>query len=302
VWACRLALLAAAGIVVMLWLAVGLHPLLGTLFVTLTGLLFLVVTRISAETGMFLIQPRWQPAAVVLGIFGAGALGPHATVVLGLLCAVMTIDPRVCLMPLVANALRVVDRQGIEPRRIARWMALAIVLALAAGVFATVYVQYSAGTLAIGSGWPDYVGNAPFRMLGREMLKFKDPDPARPQGLLLGLWRPETTFLWAAGIGVMIMPLCYVCRLRYARWPIHPVLFLVMGTYPGALFAPSFLLAWLIKGTITHFGGGQAYRNARPIFFGLIAGEFAAAIFWMICGLFHYAATGLAAMPFRTHP
>ena len=59
----------------------------------------------------------------------------------------------------------------------------------------------------------------------------------------------------------------------------------------------SFLAGWLIKTAVTRFGGGQAHRRYKPLFVGLVAGEFVAGIFWAIVGLVYYLSTGLAASP-----
>ena len=69
VWACRFALAAAAAMVLILVIAVRLDWMLAILLVLMLGLLFTVLTRINVETGLFMIQPGWQAAGVLLGLF-----------------------------------------------------------------------------------------------------------------------------------------------------------------------------------------------------------------------------------------
>ena len=39
-------------------------------------------------------------------------------------------------------------------------------------------------------------------------------------------------------------------------------------------------VAWLVKGTIVRYGGMQTYLRLRPLFLGLILGEFSQAVLW----------------------
>jgi len=48
------------------------------------------------------------------------------------------------------------------------------------------------------------------------------------------------------------------------------------------------LLAWVLKTVTVHYGGRKLYHRARPLFLGLILGEFMAAVTWTLLGsLFH---------------
>jgi len=299
VWACRTLLLAGLAMVAMLIFAVRLHWLLAVLFVMLTGLLFLIVTRISAETGLFFIQPTWQAAGILLALFGISALGPNMLLILGLLSIVATIDPRVCLMPMVANALWFSEKQGIGVRRLSWAMGLAVLLALAGGVLGTLWVQYNFGGGTVYQ-WANTAAAMPFEMLQRNLRRIE----TGPDEWASFQWehvQPNRTFLYAAGIGFALVLVFHAFRLRYPWWPMHPVLFLVWGTVPACWMGPSFFLGWLLKASIRRFGGGRAYRRSRPIFVGMVAGEFVAGIFWMGVGMAYYLVTGKTGRIFRVH-
>jgi len=300
VWSCRIALLAAAGMVVMLVAVLGMDWVAAVLFVMLTGLMFLVITRINAETGLFMIQPGWHVVGVLLGLFGFSAIGPHMLVALAILSLVLMVDPMVCLMPLAANALRMGEPHDIAPQRLSRWMAVSVLLALVAGVFATIWVQYSFGG-GDRYSWANTTAKMPFTMLEGRLQGLRS-DPAQRQGLRWDQVNPNASFLCSAAVGLGAALTLGAMRLRYHWWPIHPVLLLVWGTFPMALLAPSFLLGWLIKAGVTTFGGSQTYRKGKAFFIGLIAGEFAAGIFWMIVGAAYYAWTGIPGPMFRLLP
>jgi hypothetical protein len=290
---------------------VGLHPLLGVLFVLLTGALFLMIGRINAATGLFIIQPFWHPGSILAAIFGSLAIGPRAVIILALLSVVVTIDPRIAVVPLGLNAVHLGERHRLRPGRLAAWMAVAVILAMLVAVPVTVYVLYDLGVSGTGSGgtrWAvEDVARMPFRMLERSVDELAAADAlhaARAPATLTRLLHPEPKrhFFVAAGIGFALVMLCSWLRLRFTRWPLHPMLFLVWGSRWTTEFAPSFLLAWLIKSAITRYGGLSTYRRLRPFFIGLMAGEFASGILWSGIGVGYYALTGTRGASFRVRP
>lgn len=298
VWACRIGLLAATAMVAFLWFRLDLHPLWGTLFVLLAGIMGLAITRASAEGGLFFLQPAWQPITILLGIFGAGAMGPYALVAVTTLCTVLTIDPRVCMLPLAAHALQIGDRQGVSPGRLAGWLGPAVLLALAAGVFGTLIVQYHHGS---PYPWTRWVGRQPFELTLRNFASFTNLS-AGSQGVQTALFHTNGTFVFGLSVGIIMVPLLYFLRLRLPWWPIHPIICLVMGTFTGALFAWSFLAGWAAKTAISKFGGGLAYRNNKPLFIGMVAGEFTAAAFWAVVSVIYYLIAGIPGQAVRMHP
>jgi len=301
-WAFRVALLSAAGMVAMLTLIVDLHWLLALGFVLLTGLVFLVVTRVSVETGLFFIQPNWHAVAILLALFGIKAIGPNMLIILALLSMVLTADPRVCLMPIVANAFRFGERQGASPRKLAWVMGLSVMAALVVGVLGTLYVQYiyGGGTLY---GWASSASAYPFEMVLRNLPKFGEGAIGQWNDFQIGQTVANETFLWSAGVGFALVILMSVLRLRYTWWPLHPVIFVVWGTIGSTWMATSFFVGWVLKTVISRLGGGKAYAKAKPYFIGLVAGEFLVGIIWGAIGLIYYMIYGHpSGVRFIAHP
>jgi len=310
VTAFRVLIGSGAALTGLLWW-VGLHPLLAVAFVALTGMLFLMVGRINVATGLFIIQPFWHPVGVLAAALGSFAIGPHALIILALLCVVTTIDPRIAVVPLALNVVRMGELRRLGPGRLAGWMGAAVILAMVVAVPVTVYILYSygvSGTDSPGQRWAvDQVSKRPFQMLQRAVDKLAATgrlDEASEPTHLGRLLAPEPKkYFWtAAGIGFVLVMLCSYLRLRFARWPLHPMLFLVWGSRWTTEFAPSFLLAWLIKTQVMHYGGQSTYRRARPLFIGLMAGEFVAAVFWGGIGYGYYLLTGTVGPAFSVRP
>ena len=62
----------------------------------------------------------------------------------------------------------------------------------------------------------------------------------------------------AFGLGLGLVLAFTAGRLRYAWWPIHPILFAVLGTYQSNTLSMSFLVGWLIKTLVSRFFGTMA--------------------------------------------
>ncbi len=315
--AMRVLLLIAAGLVGLLWW-VGLHPVLGAAFVALTGLLFLMLARVNASTGMFMMQPFWQPVSIVVGLFGATAIGPHALAIMAILCTMVSIDTRIAAVPLIANALKLADDHKVNPGRMASWMVIAIIAALVISLTFTIWLVYSKGAntgrSSPGTNWAMRVARKPFKMLdasldtmeGNYQLEYAREGTHLLDGAIgtegnraLFPGRKDHVFT-AIALGMALVLGCSWMRLRFSRWPLHPALFLIWGQAWVADYAPSFMIAWLAKGMIMKYGGQKMYARAKSFFVGLVAGELLAALIWVLVGAIYFLITRTEGQHFLT--
>jgi len=295
-WACRVFLISAVAMVLLLSVerfGVGLDWPFAVLVFFLVMLMFLVMARINAESGLFFIQPYWQPLGVMLGLFGAAALGPKAIVILGLLCAVLTIDPRETLMPFMVNGLKMCDDQKIRPGRVGLAAGGTYLLALAFAVIIVFWASYNHGGPMKDKWASGAVARFTFNSGSKHIsqLEYRGQLETSQQmnwAQRVGAANPDPRFLWSVGIGVALVLVCSVLRLRYTWWPLHPVIFLVWMTFPLSHFSHSFLLGWLIKVGVTKFGGGRAYRRTIPLMIGIIAGDLLGGLVFMVHGAAYY--------------
>ena len=296
-WSLRVLVLSAAGVVLIL-AGLGLDLPIAVLAVGLTLMLFLVMARVNAESGLFYFQPYWQPLGVLMGLFGLSALGPEALVIVGLWSAIMTVDPRVCLMPFMVNVLKMCDDQRIAPAKVAGLSVGAFAVGLVVVVPIVLWANYNRGVPRWDT-WatrnvPRFTFDAAERAVNKLKLsgELEASEQMTPWQRLRNI-RPQRKFLWAAGLGLGMVLLVSFLRLRCTWWPIHPVLFLVLGTAPLMRFGPSFLLGWMVKVGITRLGGGTRYRHYRPFMIGVIAGDLLGGLLFMVIGAVYYAVTGL---------
>jgi hypothetical protein len=115
----------------------------------------------------------------------------------------------------------------------------------------------------------------------------------------------------AIGGGFGVVGLLLILRNRFKRFPLHPIGYLVLlmtilysfetpyarnpdfrplltSTIWGSAF-----VAWLIKRLVVKYGGMNVYKQAKPLFVGLIVGSVAAIFLWNMVDLgFSLYATG----------
>jgi len=296
-WACRvlvLCMIAMTTIVIVL----GLNWIFAILAFTLMMILFLGVSRIAAETGLFFIHARWMPMGVILGMFGAHAFGPKAMIIVGLLSAVLCLDPSVALISYFANGLKVCSNVGVKPSR-AGWLCItAFAGALILATVVTLWANYNYG-VPHSYGWNyQRVPTMAFRPTQTEVTLLKIADTLEESENFGSLERilhmnPTKAFLWAAGSGFLLVLIVSFLRLRFSWWPIHPVLFLIIATHPIARFNHSFMIGCILKVVVMKWGGSRIYEKCKPLMIGLIAGDLLGALFFMVAGGIYYLVTGM---------
>lgn len=284
--------LSLIGLVIWLWLA-GASIVGGIVIVLMLMLIYLVLMRIVAETGMLYVlipitvhRPFQLALTELPGGIEARTTLPsffYAAKFSGML----THDTRESLGPFVMHAMRVADSAAYDGVR--HWrkavgftgcLVLALVVAFVVSGAATLYAHYStAHTL-------DRAQVAPIGVWGSQILpkvmaidqtvayqpdRGGPPEPHNPTG----------HFLFGAGLTAFLS----IMRLRYEAWPFHPVGFILAYTWGLKQVWFSIFLGWLAKVLILRFGGSSAFRSVKPLFMGLILGEALSAGFWLIVTL-----------------
>ena len=311
IWGCRAFLACVIGMFLILVFRMELAWTLALLLIFLIFLVLTVLSRMSAETGLFFLQPAWVPLTAMLACLGASSMGPKAILVVGMVSAILVIDPRESLMPFVINGLKICDMTKVRTSRMGWTAPIIFAVALAVALPIILWSNYQHG-MPMRDVWSTTaVPQMPFDTAARavEELRNNDQLEASEQrgalGRLSGLWstHPQRSrFLWSAGLGFALVIVVSVLRLRYAWWPIHPILFLVWASWPAAAFSASFLIGWAIRTVVEKFGGTQAYRRARILMIGCIAGDLLGGLIFMVHGGIYHAVTGLDPVAYCIFP
>jgi hypothetical protein len=277
------------------WLrCAGISWLAGVNIVLMLMMLFLVLARVVAETGLIFVQfgqnvSLDQPLVYAYTGFGSAMSVRTSVKSYFWTCffsSVFAHDPKESLSPFSINALRLgdlaeYDREA-KPRRAAGFF-LCLVLALAVGyVVAGTSMLYTEYTYAstIDSHPQPVINNygvmlAPQFKIMNPMQQYLSPGGPKASHNRVG------HLIFGAAVTCVLSAL----RMRYAWWPLHPVGYLLVYSYPLQHIWLSVMIGWLAKVLIVNFGGMDLFRRARGFFIGLIVGEVGAATVWLVVSL-----------------
>ena len=255
---------------------------------------YLVMSRMLAETGLFFIVMVGTPATIIWALFGSKALGPQVMLIMFMFMLILFYDTREALMPYVVNSLKLADDCKVKVGKTAGVAVAAILVGLAVGIPSTLYFQYNAGA-EVGT-WRMEQGKTPFNEVIGTMQRLEAQGQLETAGTKTGLSRftdmsPHKLGLAFFGGTLLLVVGMSALRLRFVKWPLHPVMFLIWNTYSGQRFYQSFLLGWLIKVTVTKYGGANIYQKLKPLMFGIIAGEMLGGVLPMIVSVIYYFAS-----------
>jgi len=306
-WAMRAMLVCLVGAGWALNRYVGMDWPLAMLFIGVVLVMSLGMARISAETGAFFIKPVFMPVGVITAFLGIGAIGPEAYFALAIAGAVMMTDPREAAMPFFVNALNMGDRVAkAGPARTSIPLAIVLLIAFAVAGVTTLYLQ-NIHSIAQPNRYVRNNSNAAPNHTEQQITQLQARGELTDSNMLEGLERFTAvqpnweSMAWVAG-GVGLVVLFSMLRLRLPWWPLHPVMFLLWGTYPLVHLWFSFLLGWLIKIAVTKFAGARGYHMAIPLMVGLVAGELLAAFGWAVVGVGYYFINGNTPVTIRILP
>lgn len=306
VWGCRAFLASAVGACWLMTLMGLPWPVAVAAFI-LFVILFMGMSRICVETGFFFVTPEWMPIAVITGFVGAQSLGPGTIAALCLISVVLAVDPREAMMPFFANSLRMAENVGLPRGRLALLMASLLVIGLIAGLCMVLWLQYDRG-VGLDDWWAtQWVPRFTFDCVDTHIQQMKadgvlEQAVAMTAGERVAAVTPKKSFLVYTLVGMGLFGACMLLRLRFSRWPFHPVLFLVWFTWNAGVFSWSFLIGWIVKGLVAKFGGADTYQKGKPLMMGIIAGEMAVGLLFMAIGAVYYQRTGYGPKPFFIFP
>ena len=228
-----------------------------------------VMARSVAEAGMLMTEASFRPVDIVQLVRMKQSLGRDNLTALSFTDAVFTRDLRGMLMSAFLDGLKVSDEVRLNRRHLLLAMAIAIVLAYGAGIVIQLWLPYHEG--AVGMYHYVYQGNP--------LWSFQDYAPAMEMQEPYD-WRLPIAF----AVGIVVATLLSVMRMRFWWWPLYPLGYALWGSWTMIVFWFPILVAWLTKSLLLRYVGMKAYTRLRPLFLGLILGEFFMALLWATVG------------------
>lgn len=273
----------AIGILIMtVWLlVVGVSPWVAAMIVAFLLMSQFVTARFVAELGL----PALKCGVDVVqtnSMLSPGVLSMRDTFFSGAFTLAGPVASREALLPFATHALQI-DAQTEEATRGRRWLlsllawSLAVSFAVSAVSSLWCYYNYAqplsdrAGTTLNPAG----TDQLPKRYIAEPMV-----NAAANRQTPATYNRPL-----AIGIGAAVTGALQLASWRWSAWPLLPVGYLVAPVFQTRLVWFSLFLGWSAKMLIVRFGGHTIYRQARPVFVGMIFGEIVAAAFWLVITL-----------------
>jgi len=245
--------------IMVLWLcATGLAIWITIPLIIFALVFFIGLTRIVAETGLAeTVAPCIAPSAIA-GLFGFGALGREGMAGLGL-SYVWCSDIRTFPM---ASAVHTFKLLKCDPQPV---FILSLAIAAVVSIWFTLTRAYRLGGINMDTWFFGAGARAPWEWASCWAVQ-------KPAPSIAG-W-----FLAGAGGAVYLA----LALLRYKGFPVpHPVGFAVGSTWIMSELWCTALLVWAIKYLILRYGGRTTYEKAKPIFLGLIAGQYVCNLAWL---------------------
>jgi hypothetical protein len=274
---------------------VGLDWQLAVLYTGLAYMVHVVVSRMIAETGGFIIGTYVYPCVMIWALCGTAALGPKTLLTMFLVSTVLVSGPGWAPMPFFVQVLKLGDVFRLDLGRLARWGVAIVVLSVLIAVPCNIYWQYDRGAPTVG--WPRATAWYSFENMVEVKQKLRAQELLGTAESLRGWDRiaymtPDTKQVTAFLIALVIALALAIGRLRFPKWPLHPMAFVFLGGWPACFHWFSFMLAWVLKITVTKYGGARLYERLKPLMIGLIAGSMLGSLVPMVVGSVYYFVVG----------
>ena len=252
--------------VICYWMNLSGVPLLGVLvFLFFVFIIFVALTRVVVEGGVAMLYTPLVAPDAALSAFGTSFYGPSG--IIGLTFArVWANDIFNFAMPHCANGLKLSEQVRGNRRPLFWFMLAAMMIGLYAASFSTIYMGYVYGAVNLS--------DRHFVWLAQYIYEFAAARITEPVG-------PNWTGWLHTGIGSLAMGALMIAQRLWLWWPLHPIGYPISSVFSWMAF--NAFVAWLIKSIVLKYGGPRLFGKVRPLFLGMIIGQFGVyGLFWII--------------------
>ena len=255
------------------WLyAIGMSPWLALLeLVVFLFITSVVMARSTVEAGMLMTETSFRPIDIYRMFGSVHALGPSNLAALAFFDNLFLRDQRGLLLTGFLDVGRLTDGARVRRRSFAGALILGVVIALIVAGGLNIYLPYHLGANTMDS-WMEH--GSPTSTYGDYQPYFgPNPPPEVTQA-----WQRPTFFL----VGIAVSLFLTAMRTAFFWWPLHPLGYAIAGTWSTVEFWFPCLIAWVLKSLTVRYGGIGLYQRIRPVFLGLVLGEFGMAVFYAV--------------------
>jgi len=222
----------------------------------------LVMTRATAEGGLLMTEIIFTP----LDIYGMFAqrqfLGARNLTASVFATQPFAGDMRGLALQGMMDTQKIADAVGLRKRSLHAALWIGIAASLVCGFVIQLWLNYRQGAVVLSGQYPWLSG-----VFFQEHAAFLGGEER---------FNPVATVCFLLGAGFTV--LLALMRLQFYWWPLHPLGFVMCGSWSLIVYWFAIFLAWGVKSLIVHYAGLSGYRRARPFFLGLIFGEMGMAV------------------------
>ncbi len=233
-----------------------------------------IMARSTAESGLPMTEGSFTPMDIYTVAARPRTLGASNLTILSFTDALLARDLRGLVLTGFLDGQKMGDGLKVERRVLPGVFTAALVFAIPIAAAISLYLPYHLG----GVNMYSYVYQ---------------------QNSTTQFWRENTPYMQAAdeftwttpvwfAVGAVVTAGLSFMRRQFVWWPLHPLAYALDCSWTVVVFWFPALVAWICKTALGRYGGVKIYQRARPLFLGLIFGEFLMAVFWtVISAIFH---------------
>jgi hypothetical protein len=247
--------------------AAGVRPDLAFWMRAMHVIIIIGMARVVIESGLLFIAGGFSPIGALAQLTRSGPgtwLSPENGLVPA---AFLQGSTGAMLMPSFIHGFKLAHDHKIRARPLLALVFAIILISMVMSFWMYVRIGYIYSGLTTHSWFA--VGGAPGSANFAKQMLTGVPDVS---------WM---NWLWM-GSGVVLAYLMMLARSRFLWFPLHPLGLVVSQSYYIRMLWPAIFIGWLCKIIIIRYGGNDTYRKTTPAFLGLILGDVAMMLFWII--------------------
>ena len=227
----------------------------------------IIMARGCAEAGLPMAEGSFTALDISALVLPPGALGARTLTITAFFDALFARDLRGITLTAFLDGQKLSDEIGLRRRQLVYVFGIAFVVAVPLAAAIQLWLPYHRGAITLYT-YPYQANGIQFF---RENAAYLQGEARHTVGAMVSFVAGGAITAWLAAM-----------RVRYVGWPFHPLGYALCASWTSMVFWFPMLLAWLLKSSIVHYGGMRLYARLRPLFLGMIFGEFTSAVLWTL--------------------
>jgi len=236
----------------------------------------LVMARTTVESGFLMTETTFRPINFYQLFGSLHGLGATNLTLVTFVDSIFMRDQRDLLLCGFMDSAKISDGSTVSRRSFTFALVIGVITAFVVACLLNIYLPYHLGALKMDS-WIEQ-GNS----------RWTFSDTSAFSGSQVGSSGTGLQMYGGFVIGLAVTIALTVLRSVFFWWPLHPLGYALSGSWGTTQFWFPCLIAYILKAACIRYGGRPLYMNLRPVFLGLVVGEFGMAVLAVVLNLlFH---------------